>query len=249
MLRDNLAGLIEPMVDSAGAHHRGGHPNEGLTGGCSRSTELAIVALKRSWRQIFGRKTGRRAEKGKWPGFEVTTEAQDSRSVGTARHKSHRTIDPQCLKKSPPRRGGIYALTENVASPFHAEPRQGNEEAIKALPSFESRIKDNWELLDRFEQEQLRSTDQLPNLDGESLEFEWDFQKAPDGEWYQVIRAGDAEVWRELAFFNNVRRFEEIKEMLRAKYGIRFKRLTPTSASIEWLSGDNLGRALQINYT
>jgi hypothetical protein len=29
-----------------------------------------------------------------------------------------------CLKKSPPRRGGIYALTENVASPFHAEPRQ-----------------------------------------------------------------------------------------------------------------------------
>ena len=124
MLRDNLAGLIEPMVDSAGAHHRGGHPNEGLTGGCSRSTELAIVALKRSWRQIFGRKMGRRAEKGKWPGFEVTTEAQDSRSVGTARHKSHRTIDPQCLKKSPPRRGGIYAPTENVASPFHAEPRQ-----------------------------------------------------------------------------------------------------------------------------
>jgi hypothetical protein len=64
-----------------------------------------------------------RAEKRKWPGFEVTTEAQDSRAVGTARHKSHRTIDPQCLKKSPPRRGGIYALTENVASPFHAEPR------------------------------------------------------------------------------------------------------------------------------
>jgi hypothetical protein len=58
MLRDNLAGLIEPMVDSAGAHHRGGHPNEGLTGGCSRSTELAIVALKRSWRQISGWKRG-----------------------------------------------------------------------------------------------------------------------------------------------------------------------------------------------
>jgi hypothetical protein len=99
MLRDNLAGLIEPMVDSAGAHHRGGHPNEGLTGGCSRSTELAIVAPK------------------------LTTEAQNSRAVDTAQHKSHRTVDPQCLKKSPSRRGGIYALTENVASPFHAEPR------------------------------------------------------------------------------------------------------------------------------
>jgi hypothetical protein len=124
MLRDNLAGLIEPMVDRAGAHLLGGPPNEGLTGGCSRSTELAIVALKRSWRQIFWLENGATGRKGKWPGFEVTTEAQDSRAVGTARHKSHRTIDPQCLKKSPPRRGGIFALTGNVASPFHAEPRQ-----------------------------------------------------------------------------------------------------------------------------
>jgi hypothetical protein len=31
-------------------------------------------------------------------------------------------LDPQCLEKSGPRRDGIYALTENVASPFHTEP-------------------------------------------------------------------------------------------------------------------------------
>jgi hypothetical protein len=120
MLRDNLAGLIEPMVDR-------GHPKGGQTGGCSRSTEMAIVALKRSWSPIFHWKTGRRAEKGKWLGFEVTTAAHDSRAVSTAQHQSHRTIDPQCLKKSPPRRGGIFALTGNVASPFHAEPRQGTD--------------------------------------------------------------------------------------------------------------------------
>ena len=54
---------------------------------------------------------------------------------------------------------------------------QGNEEAIKALPSFESRVEQNWELLDRFEKEKLRSADQLPNLDRASLEFVWDFQK------------------------------------------------------------------------
>ena len=123
MLRDNLAGLIEPIVDRAGAPPLGGHPKAGPNGGCSRSTELAIVALKRSWRQIFRWKTGRRAENGKWPGLEVTTAAPDSRAVGTAQHQSHRTIDPQCLRKSPPRRGGIFALTENVASPVHAEPR------------------------------------------------------------------------------------------------------------------------------
>ena len=124
MLRDNLAGLIEPMIDCAGVHSLSGHPKERQTGGCSRSTELAIVALKRSWRQIFRWKTGRRAENSKWPAFEVTTAAHDSRAVGTAQHQSHRTIDPQCLKKSPPRRGGIYALTKNVPSPFHAEPTQ-----------------------------------------------------------------------------------------------------------------------------
>ena len=125
----------------------------------------------------------------------------------------------------------------------------GNAEAIKALPSFESRIKDNSKLLETFDREKLRRTDQLPNLDGESLEFNWDFEKGDDSEWHQVIRAGDAEVWRELAFFNNVPRFEEIKELLRAKYGTRFRSLTPTQASIEWLSGDNLGRALRLSYT
>ena len=124
MLRDNLAGLIEPMINRAGAHPLGGHPKQGPTGGCSRSTELTIVVLKRSWRQNFHWKTGRWAEKAKCSSFEVTTAARDSRAVGTALHQSHRTIDPQCLKKSPPRRGGIYALTKNVPSPFRAEPTQ-----------------------------------------------------------------------------------------------------------------------------
>ena len=123
MLRDTLAGLIDPMVDRAGAHPLGGHPNEGLTGGCSRSTELAIVALKRSWRQIFRWKTRRQAEKRKWPGFEGTTEALDSRTVGTAQHKSHRTIDPNASKNPRPE-GAESTLTGNAASPFPAEPRQ-----------------------------------------------------------------------------------------------------------------------------
>ena len=128
MLRDNLAGLIEPMVYRAGAHSLGGHHQAGPTRGCCRSTEVASVALKRSWRQVFRWKTGPQAENGKWPGLEVTTAAHDSRAISTVPHQSHRTIDPQCLKKSPPRRGGIFALTKNVASPFHAEPRHKQDE-------------------------------------------------------------------------------------------------------------------------
>jgi hypothetical protein len=65
MLRDNLAGLIEPMLSSAGAY-------------------LSRCALTRT---------------------------------------SHRNDRPQNALKIPARQGGIYALTENVPSPLHAEPR------------------------------------------------------------------------------------------------------------------------------
>jgi hypothetical protein len=125
---------------------------------------------------------------------------------------------------------------------------QGNEEAINALPSFAARVERNWDLLDRFEQEKLRNTDQLPRLEGESLELDWDFIKREDGDFCQLIRMGDVEVWRELALFNSMRRFEAVKGLLRAKYGARFKNLTPTLASVEWLSGDNLGTALRLSH-
>src|SRR5205823_58867 len=52
-------------------------------------------------------------------------------------------------------------------------------------------------------------------LEGESLEFTWDFAKAEDGEYYQTIRLGERELWRELAFWRNVRRFEEVKGLLK----------------------------------
>jgi hypothetical protein len=122
MLRDNLAGLIEPMLSSAAAHNLGWSSQERQTGGCCRSTDLAIVALKRSQRQIFGGKPGDR-EKNERPGFKVTTQAHDSRAVRTAQHKSHRTIDPQCLENPRPE-GAESTLTGNAAPPFPAEPRQ-----------------------------------------------------------------------------------------------------------------------------
>jgi hypothetical protein len=68
MLRDNLAGLIEPMLSSAGAYPLALGPNR--------------------------------------------KELSDDR--------------PQNALKIPARQGGIYALTENVASPFHAEPGQSS---------------------------------------------------------------------------------------------------------------------------
>jgi hypothetical protein len=108
VLRDNLAGLIEPMVDRSGSHLLG-------------FTDFAIVALKRSWRKLYSLENGSMAEKRIWPDLAVTTEAQESRAVGAVQHQSHRAIGPQCLENPRPE-GAESALMENAASPFQAEP-------------------------------------------------------------------------------------------------------------------------------
>jgi len=100
MLRDNLAGLIEPMSDGAGAQALV-VVQKAKNGGCYASTELAIVDPRPSWRQVFRCKTGARQKKEKWP-FALATEAHDSRAVCTEPQKSHRTIDPRCLENPRP---------------------------------------------------------------------------------------------------------------------------------------------------
>ena len=118
LLGDNLAGLIDPMIKRAGAHPLGRSSQSRTNRGMLQVHRVGDRRSEAILAQDFSRENGAPAEKAKWPGFAVTTAAQDSRAVGIASHQSHRTIDPQCLKKSPPRRGGIYALTENVALHF-----------------------------------------------------------------------------------------------------------------------------------
>jgi hypothetical protein len=98
------------------------------------------------------------------------------------------------------------------------------------------------------EQQKLMSVDQIPELAGDSLEFIWDFAEI-DGENYQIIQTGNVEIWRELAFFENIDRFNEVKELLRRKYGPRVNALTPSRESLEWLCGDNAGKLFQLSYT
>jgi hypothetical protein len=97
----------------------------------------------------------------------------------------------------------------------------------------------------RFEREKLKRTDQLPDLDGEALEFTLDVASR-EGEDYQVIRLGDIEVWREFAFWDHLQRFDEIKNILREKYGTQFKSLTPTAWSLDWLTGDHYYRVKEL---
>lgn len=120
---------------------------------------------------------------------------------------------------------------------------RGNEEAQEMLPMVRQR-----EDLDAvFEREGLKSAEQLPDLAGEELEFDWDQEQ--DGEKdLTIIRWGDALVWKEPAFYEGRPRFNQVKEILKARYGSRFKSLKPTERSKLYLYGDDLGAPDKISF-
>jgi hypothetical protein len=126
-----------------------------------------------------------------------------------------------------------------VAYPTLAETRDaaaaGDERARADL----SKMQEHKAWHERAERLQLRSPDQLPDLADEPLLILWDLEIADDEEW-QVLRHGDAEIWRELAYFESYARFQEVFEILRQRYGSRLAEVRPTPGSKMWLYGDRL---------
>jgi hypothetical protein len=83
----------------------------------------------------------------------------------------------------------------------------------------------------------LRSTDQLPDTDGESLSLVWD----TEGEGLSAdtaIKHGDRAIWRETAFYEHTERFEAVAVVLAEKYGPRLRDLIPTRGAICMICGD-----------
>ena len=91
----------------------------------------------------------------------------------------------------------------------------------------------------------LASPDQLPELPGEALTIEWDFEEH-DGESFTVLRHEGAEIWRELAFYEGFQRFEEVAEILERRYGSRLVAVEPTRASEVYLYGDRISSPRRI---
>jgi hypothetical protein len=128
---------------------------------------------------------------------------------------------------------------------------EGNPEAIQDLPKKREWIKRMEDRMNRFWSNHLHDVGQLPELEGESLEFTWDLavRVGDEREDHQVIRIGEREVWRELAFWDNMVRFNEIKGLLKRKYGTRFKSLTPTDGSLDFLTGDHYFKLRTLSWT
>ncbi len=109
--------------------------------------------------------------------------------------------------------------------------KRGNTKALEELSSLRCRK----EFLQSLERDRLRSTQQLPELEGEELSFVWDQE-----ENRTVIKIGDKVVWSEPAIYEGWERFNEVKDFLKPKYGPRFHRITPTMRSKIYLYGDDI---------
>jgi hypothetical protein len=136
---------------------------------------------------------------------------------------------PKCLT--------ILAIISNpTAAETRAAAAAGNPEAIHEL----GRIEQAESRSARFKKEKLTGPEQLPDLEGDKLEFVLDTEEhsGSENETYNLLRCGDRTVWRELAFWEGYDRFPEFEAILKQKYGDRFTALKATWGAYMWLFGD-----------
>jgi tetratricopeptide (TPR) repeat protein len=93
--------------------------------------------------------------------------------------------------------------------------------------------------LTRAEGLQLTDPNQLPDLPGDRIVIDWDFEKR-DGECWTVLRHDGIEILREPACYEGHRRFAAVFELLRKRYGSRLAAVRPTPSSKMYLNGDTL---------
>lgn len=129
-----------------------------------------------------------------------------------------------------------------VSFPTDDETRQaaarGNKEAERNLKSVRARQA----FRERYAATELREPAQLPDLEGSELHFDW-LSEEQSGETHMVIRLrpDGHEVWRELQAWENWRHLVDVIDILRAKYGPRFRSFTVSAEAEGWLYGDDFG--------
>ncbi len=121
----------------------------------------------------------------------------------------------------------------------------GNVEAINTLPNVLQREA----LWERFERTKLKSPEQLPDLQEEKIDLVWDTENADEKDASVVIKAGNRVLWREPLFWECWHRFNQVKAILKQKYGRRCRSLTPTDRSHVWLFGDSLSASSKVSFT
>ena len=117
----------------------------------------------------------------------------------------------------------------------------GNEEAIQELE-----ISSDLESI--FLKEKLQSIDELPEIKEDNLCFSWDMIASDANEPRTVIRLGKVVIHKEIAIYEGWWRFNEIKDLLKKKYGKQFKELVPELTSETYLYGDDHRASSKISF-
>jgi hypothetical protein len=94
--------------------------------------------------------------------------------------------------------------------------------------------------LDLFEAQKLRTVEQLPEISEDSFTLIWDFECEEHGNNARtLIKHQGVTIFSEPGRWECCERYEEVAEILRAKYGGRIKDLLPTLKSEYCLCGDD----------
>lgn len=137
-----------------------------------------------------------------------------------------------------------------VPFPTHEQTKAaaaaGNEKAKAELPSVEWREA----FFGNFERVKLKSPDELPDIRGDQkLDFIWDSETDEMKPGNVVIVCNNVVIWREPELYEGWSRFTEVKNIIKEKYGTRFKSLTPSDRACLCLYGDDLGAPNKITFS
>lgn len=132
----------------------------------------------------------------------------------------------------------IYVVSYPTRQETEEAATAGNQEAKDRLITFS--IRD--EILRNFEEKKLKSPDELPNLEGNKLDFIFDVEDKPENKFdeHALIIYNDKVIWAEPLLYECWSRFNEIRQILIEKYGQRFNSFKPTQRAGVDLYGDDL---------
>ena len=102
-----------------------------------------------------------------------------------------------------------------VSYPTPAETKEAAEDGDPRAQKEMQFVDARESFLREFDRRKLRSADQLPDLDGDRLEFLWDMSWGDEEP--TVIRFGEREIWVEPTLWEGFPRFYEVKELLKQR--------------------------------
>lgn len=92
---------------------------------------------------------------------------------------------------------------------------------------------------EKFKRMSLKCPEELPNLEGEKLNFTFR-SVTMKGEDLNIIEYNGTEVWREPMVWEGYERFIEIGHIMKQRYGARMTDLIPDETAETFLYGDKL---------